>query len=57
MWRNTLWRDVSPTGAIKDFVEVWKGNRYRWRTLALALAMTGALLYIALPATVLVALR
>ncbi|HEX7711137.1 MAG TPA: hypothetical protein VF418_09360 [Sphingomonadaceae bacterium] len=52
MWRNTLWRDVSPTGAIKDFVEVWKGNRYRWRTLALALAMTGALLYIALPATV-----
>lgn len=52
MWRNTLWRDASPTGAIKDFVEVWKGNPYRWRTLAVAIAMTGGLAYIALPATV-----
>lgn len=51
MWRNTLWRDVSPTGAVKDFAEAWNGNPYRWRTLAVAVAMTGAMLIVFAPKT------
>lgn len=50
-WRNSLWRDASPTGAVKDFVQVWNGNPHRWRTLAAATAMTAGLLYIAIPQT------
>jgi hypothetical protein len=48
---TSIWRDVSPTGAVQDFVEMWKGNPYRWRTLAAAIAMTTGMLIIAIPAT------
>jgi hypothetical protein len=50
-WRNSLWRDASPTGAVKDFVQVWNENPFRWRTLAAATAMTAGLMYIAVPKT------
>jgi hypothetical protein len=50
-WRNSLWRDASPTGAVKDFVQVWNENPFRWRTLAVATAMTAGLMYIAVPKT------
>ena len=46
---NSIWRDASPTGAIKDFAQVWKGNPYRWRTLAVAIAMTTGLMIFAIP--------
>jgi hypothetical protein len=48
-WRNSLWRDASPTGAIKDFAQVWSSNPYRWRVLAAAMAMTAGLMYLAIP--------
>ena len=51
MWRNTLWRDVSPTGAVKGLVETWNGNPYRWRTLAVAIAMTASMVLLFAPKT------
>lgn len=45
----SFWTNVSPTGAIRDFAQVWKENPYRWRTLAVAMAMTAGLLIIAIP--------
>ena len=42
----SFFRRVSPTGAIKDFAQVWKGNPFRWRTLAVAMAMTAGLMTI-----------
>ena len=47
----SFFRRVSPTGAIKDFAQVWKGNPFRWRTLAVAMAMTAGLMTIAIPKT------
>jgi hypothetical protein len=51
MWRNTLWRDASPVGAVKDFAVVWKSNPYRWRTLAVAIAMTAGMIILFAPKT------
>lgn len=39
-----MWRDVSPTGAIADFITVWKqAGRNRWRIAAVSSACTFAL--------------
>ena len=43
------WRNISPTGAIRDFAEVWKGNPYRWRVLAVAMALTAGLMLAFIP--------
>jgi hypothetical protein len=51
LWRNSLWQDVSPTGAISGLVEAWKSNPYRWRTLAVAIAMTASMIFLFAPAT------
>lgn len=51
LWRNTLWQDVSPTGAVRDLIEAWKSNPYRWRTLAVAIAMSAAMLIVFAPKT------
>lgn len=39
------WRDVSPTGAVRDFLTVWRDNPYRWRVLAVSIVLTGTMLY------------
>jgi len=41
--RSSYWRDVSPTGAIADFVTVWRqAGRNRWRIAAVSAACTFA---------------
>jgi hypothetical protein len=49
--KNSLWREVSPTGAVRDFIQVWNENPHRWRTLAVAIAMTAAMLIVFAPKT------
>jgi hypothetical protein len=42
-----MWRDVSPTGAIDDFITVFKqAGRNRWRNAALALIPPITILYV-----------
>jgi hypothetical protein len=36
---------VSMGGALWGFVEQWRGNPYRWRVLAVSIALTGLVLY------------
>lgn len=44
MKRSNYWRQVSPTGAIADFVAVWRGAGHnRWRFAALSAAVTFAI--------------
>lgn len=36
-----MWRQVSPRGAVRDFIEVWReAGRNRWRIAVLSAAMT-----------------
>lgn len=49
--RSSYWRNVSPKGAIEDFVTVWRENPYRWRVLAVSIALSGTMLYGFLPET------
>ncbi|MXO73484.1 hypothetical protein [Alteraurantiacibacter buctensis] len=45
-----FFRDISPRRAVKDFLEVWRGeNRHRWLVLGVAVALTGSLLALFLP--------
>ena len=43
------WRKISPTGAVKDFKQVWSDNPYRWRVLAISIAATTGLLMMFIP--------
>lgn len=45
----SFFRSVSPTGAVRDFAQVWTGNRHRWATLAIALGATLGLMTIFIP--------
>lgn len=47
--RASYWRNVSPKGAISDFVTVWRENPYRWRVLAVSIVLSGTLLFAFLP--------
>lgn len=47
----SYWRNVSPKGAIADFVTVWRENPYRWRVLAVSILLSGTMLYGFLPET------
>lgn len=42
---------VSFSGALWGFVEQWKGNPYRWRVLAVSIALTAMVLYVFIPET------
>lgn len=44
-----FWRKISPTGAARDFSQVWSGNPYRWRVLAVSIATTAVIMGIAIP--------
>jgi hypothetical protein len=40
--KNSMWSNVSPTGAVSDFLSVWRtAGPQRWRSLFGALVMTG----------------
>jgi len=45
----SFWQDVSPTHAVKDFTQVWSENPYRWRVLAVAVAVTTGLMAMIIP--------
>jgi len=43
--KNSMWRDVSPTGAVGDFLAVWRSaGRARWRNALAALVSSGLIL-------------
>lgn len=43
--KSSMWQDVSPTGAMSDFVSVWRSaGRHRWRNALLALVTSGLVL-------------
>jgi hypothetical protein len=40
----SIWRNINPTGAIGDFIAVWRSaGRMRWRFMLLATAVSGTL--------------
>lgn len=45
----SFWKDISPTTAVKDFRQVWTENPYRWRVLAIAMAITTGLMAMIIP--------
>ncbi len=45
----SFWSNISPTGAVKDFSQVWHDNPYRWRVLAVSIAATLGLMIVAIP--------
>ncbi len=45
----SYWQSVSPTNAVKDFRQVWSENPYRWRVLALSIAVTTGLMLMIIP--------
>ena len=47
----SFWNHVSPTEAARDFAQLWRDNPYRWRTLAVAMAMTAGLIILVIPKT------
>lgn len=43
--KNSMWADVSPTGAVSDFISVWRSaGRNRWRFVLAALVASGSVL-------------
>jgi len=45
--RSGIWKDVSPTGMVGDFVEVWKqAGHNRWRIAAVSAACTFGVFYL-----------
>lgn len=44
-----FWHNVNPTGAVRDFAHVWRGNPYRWRVLAISIAASVGMLAIFIP--------
>lgn len=52
MWsaRRGYWRNVSPTGAVGDLVELWKQpTPYRWQILGVSVALTFTLMVLLIP--------
>jgi len=45
----SFWRNISPTGAAKDFAQVWTDNPYRWRVLAISCAATFVVMAVIIP--------
>ena len=46
----SFWRQISPRGAVGDFVHEWRRpNPYRWRILGVSVAATFALMVIVIP--------
>jgi hypothetical protein len=46
----SFWRQISPRGAVGDFVHEWqRPNPYRWRVLGVSVAATFALMVIMIP--------
>lgn len=43
---------VSVGGAFRGLIEQWQGNPYRWRTLAVSIALTAIVLYLFIPPNV-----
>ena len=44
--KASFWRNVNPTGALGDFVQVWRqAGARRWPYVAAALAMTSGVFY------------
>ncbi|HTN14065.1 MAG TPA: hypothetical protein VL094_04595 [Sphingomonadaceae bacterium] len=44
-----FWHNVNPTGAVRDFAHVWRGNPYRWRVLAISIAASVGMLSLFIP--------
>jgi hypothetical protein len=44
-----FFRIISPTGAVRDFTQVWTGNPYRWPVLGVAMLGTLTLMLIIIP--------
>jgi hypothetical protein len=50
--RMSLWKNVSPTGAVGDLLSEWrKPTPYRWQILGLSVAATFAMLMMFMPET------
>src|SRR6187397_595303 len=48
----SFWRQISPRGAVGDFVHEWqRPNPYRWRVLGVSVAATFTLMVIVIPDT------
>jgi len=46
----SFWRQISPRGAVGDFVHEWRRpNPYRWRVLGVSVAATFAMMVILIP--------
>jgi hypothetical protein len=45
MGRRSFWRNASPTGAMRDFMVVWRDNPNRWRVLAVSIVLSGLMFY------------
>ena len=46
----SFWRNVSPGGAVGDFVNEWRRpNPYRWRVLGVSVAATFAMMVVMIP--------
>ncbi len=46
----SFWRQISPRGALDDFVHEWRRpNPYRWRVLGVSVAATFTLMVITIP--------
>jgi hypothetical protein len=47
--KQSFWRNVTPGAAVRDFVVLWRENPYRWRVLAVSIALTSLMIYGFLP--------
>lgn len=46
----SFWRNISPRGAVKDFLEHWSNPQpYRWQVLGISVAATFAMLMLFIP--------
>jgi len=45
--KSAFWRNVNPTGALGDFIAVWRtAGKRRWPFVAMALSMTTGVFYV-----------
>ncbi|HTM94518.1 MAG TPA: hypothetical protein VL100_01675 [Croceibacterium sp.] len=47
--KQSFWRNVTPGAAVRDFATLWRENPYRWRVLAISIALTSLMIYGFLP--------
>jgi hypothetical protein len=47
--KSSMLRQVTPGVAVRDFITLWRENPYRWRVLAVSIALSGLMLYGFLP--------